>query len=103
MLGTFNNWFSNELVYGGGDLGMLKRDALFYFFDPSPFSAVPGLRGYMPAFSSCGGARAPGIQAPGIEARGLCSTGSEVVARGLQLLMARRIVPDQGLSPCSLH
>lgn len=103
MLGTFNNRFSNELVYGGGDLGMLKRDALFYFFNPLPFLAVPGLRCYMRAFPSRGGAWAPGMQAPGIEPHGLCSTGSEVVARGLQLLMARRIVPDQGLSPCSLH
>ena len=42
----------------------------------------------MRAFSSCGGAGAPGTRAPGVEAHGLCSTGSEVVAHGLQLLPA---------------
>ena len=50
--------------------------------------AVLGLRCCMRAFSSCGGARAPGTQAPGVEAHGHCSTGSEVVACGLQLLPA---------------
>ena len=37
MLGTFNNWFSNESVYGWGDLCTLQRDALFCFFNQLTF------------------------------------------------------------------
>ena len=88
------------------------------------FMAVLGLRFCARAFSSCGkwgplfiavrgashcsgfsccGAPVLVAQASVVVACGLYSTGSVVVAHGLNYSEARGIFPDQGSNPCPLH
>ena len=92
MLGTFNNQFSNESVYGWGDLCMLQRDALFYFFSQLTFwlcwvfAAVCGLSLVVVHKTS----HRSGFSL-------LQSTGSVVVAHRLSCPATCGIIPGQGM------